>query len=175
MTDELKEEIGAMQRELSEMRTRLDQLAQAGPEGDGWFSPQERQLSDEMARRGKSAGIGVWRLVITQNQQGRGVSAMDNIHTDKLGFDEQRVLDRIRAYSDPMALRAMHRLISRHLEGSNMSMSRKELAADLGVDETALEAALLPLFEREVVRRTLSPGGEEIYEVGRTDEFLLLL
>src|SRR5205823_2658825 len=93
-----------------------------------------------------------------------------------------------RLAGNPLALRALHRLVQRFFDGPPadrrdsqgespppdrlMILPKEELAASLGVSVTELEEALRPFVADETLRWHKTAAGEECYEFIRSDLFL---
>ena len=75
----------------------------------------------------------------------------------------------------PFQMRAMHRLLMPLYEGRPMQLTKRELAAAMGVDEATLERELAPLVTKKTLRHFKTAEGEEAYELKRWDLFLLQL
>jgi putative zinc finger protein len=90
----------------------------------------------------------------------------------------QHLIDMLtRLVSNPLALRAQHKLVEHLFDGVPMVLvlPKAELAAALGVGEAELEKALLPLVADETLRWHKTAAGEECYELLRSEPFLHLL
>jgi hypothetical protein len=184
---DLQSEVAALRREVAELRAGLEALRsqeQHPPASDGERASQK--LKEDLARSGKPAGIAVLEGVVLQRgQDSCTASGGQKIWTSADDLPSaQKLIDMITGLaSEPLALRAMYKLVERFFEGGprhkrpdeQMILPKAELAVALDIGETDLEKALLPLVANETLRWSKTATGEECYGFVRSDTFLHLL
>ena len=187
MSDE-REELYDIQEELAQLRRDVDELRARFPAGElsGYFGEGTsgqvnealvRHLQVTMEKEGKTRGIAICRLVVSCNEGGSmcrsGIITMRSTADLPKG---DRLSQSVTALAtDPLALRAVRKLIEPYFEGKPTQMLTAELAAALGTGEDELEASLRPLVADRMLRWSKMATGEEAYEIEDQEPHVLLL
>jgi hypothetical protein len=136
-----------------------------------------RHLEAEMAQEGKSRGIAICRVVVTKNDG--GISVRSGIITSTRAEDFQKptkLRDSVVALAtDPLALRAVRKLVEPYFDGKLMRMTKAELAAALEVGEAEVENSLRPLIADKMILWSKTAEGEEAYEIQDQEPHILLI
>lgn len=167
---DVREELAQLRRELDALKARLPIEEPSEAFGGGTSGQVNeavlRHLQANLEREGKSRGIGISRVVVFYGEGGTGIWSG---HITMSSVDEMPKGDKLRESvaalaTDPLALRAVRKLIEPFFEGEPMQRTKSELAAALGVTEAEVERSLLPLVADKRLRWSKTATGEELYE-----------
>jgi hypothetical protein len=175
-----------MREELERLRRDVDQLMARLPVVDASVEPSEsgqvndalvRKLEADLAAGGKTRGIAIGRIVVIKD--GRGTSVASGIITSVRAEDFQKPT-KLRASvaalaTDPLAIRAVRKLIEPFFDGQPMRMTKAALAAAFGASDEELENSLRPLVADKMLLWSRSATGEETYEIHGTEPHILLI
>jgi hypothetical protein len=181
-----------MREELDQLRQRVDELMARFPAAVSPAWPADefgggssgrvnqalvRHLEAKMAEEGETRGIAICRIVVTKNEG--GICVRSGIITSTRADDFQKptkLRDSVAALAtDPLALRAVRKLVEPYFDGELMRMTKAELAAALGAGEEEIEHSLRPLVADKMLRWSKSADGEEAYEIQDEEPHILLL
>jgi hypothetical protein len=183
-----REELDDIREELAQLRRDIDELKAGSAAGElsGYFGEGTsgqvnealvRHLKATMEKEGKIRGIAICRLVVSCNEGGSmcrsGIITMSSTADLPKG---DRLRQSVTALAtDPLALRAVRKLIEPYFAGKPTQMMKAELAATLGTGEDELETSLRPLVADRMLRWSKTATGEETYEIEDQEPHVLLL
>jgi hypothetical protein len=182
---DMREELDQLRQQVNELMSRFP--AAAGPawpadEYGGGSSGRVNQalvrhLEAEMAEHGETRGIAICRIVVAKNEG--GISVRSGIITSTRAEDFRKpakLRDSVATLAtDPLALRAVRKLVEPYFDGKLMRMTKAELAAALEVSEAEVENSLRPLVADKMLRWSKSADGEEAYEIQDEEPHVLLI
>jgi hypothetical protein len=177
---DLQQEVASLRREMAELRSELEAVRSASqqPGRQPWEQLSDH-LKQELTRSGEPAAIGLARQVVLQRGQDRCSSSSNQsmwTFRGDLSTDAQKVIDLVTFWaSHPLAVRVLHELLGRFLQGEPMAVPKAELAQTLGVSEAELEQELRPFVANETLQWKKTATGEEAYELIHSDTFIQLL
>jgi len=167
-----QEELARLRRDVDELMARLPAREPNASFGDGTSAQVNeavlRHLRENLEREGKSRGIAISRVVVFYGEGGTGIWSG---HITMSSADSMPKGDKLRESvtalaTDPLALRAVRKLLELFFEGKPMHMTKTELATALEVSEAEVERSLLPLVADKRLRWSKTATGEESYEMG---------
>jgi hypothetical protein len=178
---EMREELERLRRDVNELLARLPATEQPRPAEKPTSEVVNeafvRHVKENMARDGKKQCIGICRIVVITDEH--HTSVCSGLITSAKAADFRKPT-KLRATvgalaSDPLAIRAVRRLVEPFFDGQPMRMTKVELAAALEVSEAEVEASLLPLVADNRLRWSKTATGEESYEIQNEEPHLLLI
>lgn len=179
--NDIREELAQLRRDVDDLMTRFATGEPSGAYGEGTSGLVNeavmRHLKASLECQGKSCGIAIARVVVFHGPGGTGCWAG---HTTISSASElpqgTKLRESIAALAnDPLALRAVRKLIELFFASQPMRMSKTVLAAALGSREDELEASLRPLVADGSLRWSKTAAGEEEYEIANVEPHVLLL
>lgn len=178
---DMREELERLRRDVDELLARLPEAERLRPAGKPTSEVVNeafvQHVKQNMTRDGKKRGIGICRIVVVMDEQGTSVCSGMITSVDTADFRKPTKLRATVAAlaNDPLALRAVRRLVEPFFDGKPMRMTTAELAAALEVSAAAVEASLRPLVADNRLRWMKSETGEETYEIQGEEPHLLLI
>jgi hypothetical protein len=178
---DIREEVTQLRRDLDELRAHFPDGEPSGYFGEGTSGLVNeavlRHLKANLEREGKSRGIAISRVVLFYGEGGTGCWAGHITMTSAAEMPKGTQLrESVAALAaDPLALRAVRKLIAQFFNGKPMRMTKSELAAALDETEANLEDSLRPLVADNRLRWTKLATGEEAYEMADQEPHLVLL
>jgi hypothetical protein len=180
MTD-IQEELAQLRRDVDELLARLPAREPSGAFGEGTSGLVNeavvRHLKATLEREGKSRGIAISRVVLMYGEGGHGCWAGHITMSSAAEMPKGTQLREsvVALAGDPLALRAVRKLIEQFFDGRPMRMTKSELAVALGETETTVEDSLRPLVADGRLRWSKLATGEEAYEIADQEPHLVLL
>jgi hypothetical protein len=179
--DDIQEEVAQLRRDVDELLARLAADEPSGAYGGGTSGLVNeavlRHLRGNLEREGKSRGIAISRVVIFHGEGGTGCWSGHITMSSATDLPKgAKLRESVAALAtDPLALRAVRKLIEPFFEGQPMRMTKSELAGALGVGEDEVERSLLPLVADGRIRWSKAASGEELYEPESGEPHVVLL
>jgi hypothetical protein len=181
-----------MREELEQLRQQVNELMARFPAGVSPAWPADefgggssgrvnqalvRHLEAEMASEGKTRGIAICRIVVSKNDGGISVRSSIITHTRAEDFQKPTKLREsvVALATDPLALRAVRKLVEPYFDGKLMRMTKTELAAALDASEVEIENSLRPLVSDRMILWSKTADGEEAYEIQDGEPHVLLI
>jgi hypothetical protein len=179
--NDIQEELAQMRRDIDELRAHFPDGKPSGYFGEGTSGLVNeavvRHLKANLEREGRSRGIAISRVVLVYGEGGTGCWAghitMSSAAEMPKGTQLRESVAALAA--DPLALRAVRKLIEQFFDGKPMRMTKCELAAALGETETTVEDSLRPLVADSRLRWSKMATGEEAYEIADQEPHLVLI
>lgn len=175
---ELLDELAALRRDVEDLKARLAAAGAAPAPEVNWTDAVVAQMRKTLAQRGKEGGLGIVRAAVLLSPNGRttgGYGIVTYLDADDLPSDAD-MIDKAAFLGDPLRLRVLRHLAARFFAGEQpLRISKSELAALLGVEETVLEEALRPFVASDWLRWGKTADGDEFYEYVTKDASLVTL
>jgi hypothetical protein len=178
---EMREELERLRRDVNDLLARLPATEQPRPAekptSEIVSEAFVRHVKENMTGDGKKRCIGICRIVVVTDEQHTRVCSGLITSTRAADFRKPTKLRATVAAlaNDPLALRAVRRLVEPFFDGQPMQMTKAELAAALEVTEEEVESSLRPLVADKRLRWIKTEAGEEAYEVQSEEPHLLLI
>jgi hypothetical protein len=177
-----------VQEELARLRQDMDQLKALLATGERESGPERppqaevndavvRHLKENLRGEGKTRGIAICRVVVIHDEHGTGVCSGLITSVNAADFQKPTKLRASVAAlaTDPLAIRAVRKLVEPFFDGQPMRMTRAELAAALDANEADVERSLLPLVADKMLTWSKTATGEEAYEIEGQEPHVLLI
>jgi hypothetical protein len=176
---DVRQEIVRLRGDMDRLRERVPRTREKEEKLPGVGEVLAGRVRAAKAKGGEAVALGAARVAVYSDALG-GVAESD--HTSiwsgrmkELPSDAKLQASASVLAHTPFQMRAMHRLLSPLYEGRPMQLTKRELAAEMGVDEATLERELASLVAKKTLHHFKTAEGEEAYALKRWDLFLLQL